>query len=181
MKDGAIFISNLDNTKREVDWVELIQLKKDILWIYDENIGRLNAGFIPHYSFSLKYWEYLTLDSDKLLYEEDRVFYKTGVLVILLCQCVEYNCIPSGNQQVFNRSDLPTIFKYVEDYKPKNGSESRIREKILFGLTIAKSMTEEQLIDNGFEHQDLPEFYDKINAIGDDFMFSYYRSKLKKK
>ena len=181
MKDGNIFISNPDNTKREIDWVELNQLKKDILWIFDENIGQINAGFAPSYSFSLKYWEYLTLDGDKWFYEEDRVFYKTGVLVILLCLCVEYNCIASGDQQVFNRSELPMIIKYVEDYKPQDESESRIREKILIGLRIANSMTEEQLLDTDFEHKDLPEFYENINAIGDDFILSYYQLKLNEK
>lgn len=178
MKEEKIFILKPDNSKQEIDWVELNQLKKDILWIYDENIGQINAGCAPSYSFKLKYWEYLTLDGDKWFYKEDKVFYKTGVLVILLCLCVEYNCIASGDQQVFNRSDLPTILKYVEDYEAKDESENRIKEKILIGLNIANSMTEEQLLDTDFEHKDLPLFYHNINSIGDDFILSYYQSKL---
>ena len=63
-------------------------------------------------------------------------------------------------------------------YKPKDESENRIKEKILIGLNIENSMTAEQLLDTDFEHKDLPLFYDKINPIGDDFILSYYQSKL---
>lgn len=174
-----IFIVKPDNTKHEVDWMELNQLKKDILWIYDENLGQINAAFTPSYSFNLKYWEYLTIDGDKLFCKEDKDFYKMGVLVILLCLCVEYNDITSGDQQVFKRHELPIIIKYIKDFKAKDKYEKIIKEKILIGLNIAISLTKEQLVNSGFEHKDLPKFIENINAIGDYFIISYYKSKIK--
>lgn len=64
--------------------------RKDILWIFDENTGQLNASFVPDYSFSNNYWEYLTLDNDELLPQADMDFYKQGVSIIILCMTVEY-------------------------------------------------------------------------------------------
>jgi len=179
MKKEKIFISKPDNTKHEIDWIELNQLKKDILWIYDENIGQVNAAFAPSYSFKLKYWEYLTIDGDKWFYKEDKDFYKTGVLVILLCLCVEYNDLASGEQHVFKRHELPIIIKYLKGFKTKGKYEKIIKEKILIGLNIAISLTEEQLVNSDFEHKDLPKFLENINAIGDYFIISYYKSKIK--
>jgi len=178
LESESIFIILPNGSKRGIDYLELNQLKKDILWIYDENLGQLNAGFAPSGSFNSNYWEYLTIDGDKWFYEEDKTFCRTGVLVILLCLCVEYNCIASGDQQVFKREELPTIMDYVTYYEVKNTAERRIKEKILMGLNIAISMTPNQLIDTDFEHKDLPQFYENMNEIGDHFMLSYYQSKL---
>jgi hypothetical protein len=180
MKEEAIFISKPDNTKREIDWIELNQLKKDILWIYDENVGEINTGFAPSYSFKLKYWEYLNINGAELFDEEEKDFYRIGTLIIILCFCVEYNCIASGDQKVFDRNELPIILKCVKEFKAKDEPQMRLKEKVIKGLNIALSITERQLQNSDFEHKDLPEFYSNINEIGDDFILEYYQSKLNK-
>ncbi len=141
-------------------------------------MGQLNAAFIPSNSFKLNYWEYLTLKVNEDVLEEERSFFINGVLIILLCQCVEYNCIATGDQAVFNRKDLPIILQFVNEFKPKDDTESIIKEKLTLGLNIALSMTDEQLMNTDFEHENLPYFYKNLNKIGDDIILSYYESKL---
>ena len=53
MAQTNIYFSPND-TKREVDWPELNDLKKDILWIFVENTFQLNAAFVPKENFTKK-------------------------------------------------------------------------------------------------------------------------------
>jgi len=66
LESESIFIILPNGSKRGIDYLELNQLKKDILWIYDENLGQLNAGFAPSGSFNSNYWEYLTIDATRI-------------------------------------------------------------------------------------------------------------------
>lgn len=175
-----MYLIQSDGTEREIDFVELNQLKKDILWIYDENIWEINCAFAPSYSFKMKYWEYLTLNGDKWFYEKEKQFYKIGALIILLCFCVEYNDMAGGDQKVFDRKDLPIITKYVENFAPKNESEIRLKNKVLLGLKMANSLTDRQLLNTEFVHDLADEFYNNLKEIGDDFIASYFEQKIKK-
>ena len=177
MKEGHKYIIQNDGTKREIEFEELNQLKKDILWIYDENIWEINSAFAPSYSFKMKYWEYLTLNGDKWFYEDVQLFYKIGSLIILLCFCVEYNNIASGDQKVFKKYEIPTIIKYVENFEPKNKFETKLKNKVLLGLKIANSITDEQLLNTDFVHDLTDKFYQDLKKIGDDFIASYYKKK----
>ena len=180
MKNTNIYIIQRDGTKREIDFKELNQLKKDILWIYDENIWEINCASAPSYLFKMKYWEYLTLNGDKWFYEEDKQFYKIGSLIILLCFCVEYNNISSGDQKVFKKEELSIVEEYVQNFKPTDEPEKKLKDKVLLGLQIAKSFTDEQLLNTDFEHELNGEFYVDLKEIGTDFIASYYEIKLKR-
>lgn len=180
MKKGYTYIIAGDGTEREIEYEELNQLKKDILWIYDENIWEINCAFAPSYSFKLKYWEYLTLNGDKWFHEEEKQFYKTGVMIILLCFCVEYNDIAGGDQKVFNQTEIPLITEYVKNYVPNDEPELRLKDKVLLGLQIANSLTGKQLINTDFVHELTNEFYINLKEIGNNIITSYYEQKLKK-
>lgn len=179
MKEGYKFTRNLDGTEREIDWKELNQLKKDILWIYDENFGDIVNSFVPPYSFQSNYWEYLTLNGDEWFYEDKKSFYHTGSLMIILCCCSEYIDIEGGNQDVFKRENLPTIIECVEQYYPKNEKEILIKEKILLGLTIAISLTPSNFSDNEFVHERTAEYYKGLNELGNEIIKSYFEEKIK--
>ncbi len=179
MKEGYKFIKSPDGKEREIDWEELNQLKKDILWIYDENFGDIISVFAPDYSFKSNYWEYLTLDGDKWFYDEEKAFYHLGCLMVLLCCCSEYVDIASGSQDVFERDNLPVIKKYVKEYQPRNESEKLIKEKVLLGLSIASSMTPENLMNNEFVHKRTSEYYKGLNELGNKIIKNYYEEKLK--
>lgn len=179
MKEGYKFIKLSDGTEREIDWEELNLLKKDILWIYDENFGDIVNAFVPPYSFKSRYWEYLTLNGDKLFYEDEKSFYHTGSLMILLCCCSEYIDIAGGSQDVFERGNLLVIIEYVEQYRPKNEQEKMIKKKALLGLNIAVSITPENLIDNEFVHERTAEYYEGLNELGNAIIRNYYEEKIK--
>ena len=181
MKNTEIHIIQSNGSQREVDYIELNQLKKDILWVYDENFNQINAAFVPSYSFQLNYWEYLTLNKSKFNNSEDYEFYKIGSLIIILCQCVEYIDVASGDQKVFKKQEIKIIKKYIQNFKPLDESEELLKTKILLGLTIANSITDEQFLNSEFEHILNDEFYTNLNAIGNDFISAYYDQKNKMK
>ena len=179
MKEGAIYLIEPNGEKREVDIIELNQLKKDILWMYDQNIGEMNSAFVPSDSFRSKYWKYLTLDGDKWFYKEEKEFYIIGTLIILLCFCVEYNDIEGGDQGVFSKEEFPEIIKYVGSYESQNSSEQALKDKIMLGLEMANSMTELELLTTDFKHIKQAEFLKDINRIADTFILNYYEEKIK--
>ncbi|KAB2807698.1 hypothetical protein [Phaeocystidibacter luteus] len=180
MKDGYQFITQPDGTSREIDWEELNQLKKDILWLYDENFGEKYGVFVPEYSFRSNYWEYLTLNGDKWFQEDEKAFYRTGCLIILLYFCIEYIDIEAGNQRVFERSTLPEIISYVNGFQPNTEIEKSIKEKVLLGLEISLSMTPENLRDSDFEHERTAEFYNGSHELTDRVIRKYYEEILRK-
>ncbi len=175
-----MFITTIDKQKRVIDWTELNHLKKDILWVFDENTGQLNASFVPDYSFSSKYWEYLTLDDDELLAMTDIDFYRQGILIIILCMTVEYIDTTTGNQKVFGDTAINHIDKYVEAFQTENKNQEALKNLITLGLTIAASMTKEDLLNtDGYDHKDLDKFYAQLNWVDVTFIKSYFNSKTK--
>ncbi len=175
-----MFIRTIDNQKRIIDWTELNQLKKDILWIFDENTGQLNASFVPEHSFSNQYWKYLTLDNDEILSQSDINFYKEGVLIIILCMTVEYMDTTSGNQKVFGDTSIHLIDSYIEMFNALNQNQEKLKFLVRLGLTIAASMTQQDLLDTGeYNHKDLDTFYSQLNWVDTTFIKLYFNSKTK--
>lgn len=177
MTEFYIYIKTLDGQERKIEWEELNQLKKDILWIFDENTNQLNSSFVPDYSFQSKYWEYLTLDGDKWFYEKDRNFYKQGVLIIILCMTIEYIDTVGGNQKVFGQTQLNTIIQYVHNFQQINTNQERLKKIVTLGLDIANSMTESDLINsNSYQHKELDTFYNQTSWVDDNFIKSYFQT-----
>ncbi|MFN7601162.1 MAG: hypothetical protein ACK5R0_07165 [Bacteroidota bacterium] len=141
-----IFLTTKTGNRREIEWVELNQLKKDILWVFDENVGDLHNSFVPDYSFPTKYWEYLRLDGDKYFRDEEKRFYKQGVLIVTLCMTVEYIDTTSGNQHISGGTKIDEIIDYVSDFIPSDNDEKRLKEIVILGLRIAASMTPTDLM-----------------------------------
>ena len=175
-----MFITTTDNQKRVIDWNELNQLKKDILWIFDENTRQLNASFVPDSSFTSKYWEYLTLDNDEILSQADMNFYKEGVLIIILCMTIEYIDTTSGNQKVFGNTEIKDINNYIKAFKTINQNQEKLKALVKLGLTIASSMRQQDLINtDGYNHKDLDTFYSQLNWVDTTFIKTYFSSKTK--
>jgi len=180
MKEGYKFIRTLEGIEKPIEWSDLNQLKKDILWVFDMNVGELNASFIPDGEFQEKYWEYLTLDGDKWFYDEDRDFYKEGVIIILLCMTVEYIDTTGGNQGVFGSTKVSEVIKYVDCYSPSTEKQTRLKEILQQGLKIAESMTPADLVNtDGYDHPEMGNFYPKLSWVSDAFIKEYYRQKIK--
>lgn len=173
-----MFISTIDGQKRVIDWTELNQLKKDILWIFNENTGQLNASFVPDSSFKSKYWEYLTLDGEEVFADID--FYKEGVLIVILCMTVEYIDTSSGNHNVFGDTAIMDISNYIDAFKPTNQKQKQLKAVVLLGLTIAGSMTQADLQNTDeYDHKDLDTFYSQLNWVDATFIKAYFNSKTK--
>lgn len=179
MQDTNIFIEKIDGTKRQIDWVELNQLKKDILWIFDENGGDLHNSFVPAYSFTLPYWEHASIDGGEYFYKDEKNFYREGALIILLCMLAEYMDIQGGSQLVFGDSDLKTINSYVRQFKPSNENQNALKQLVLLGLSIAVTITKEDIARNeDFEHPELNKFLSSLAWVDKTFIQTYYKSKL---
>lgn len=179
MQDTSIFIERLDGSKRPIEWTELNQLKKDILWIFDENGGELHNAFVPNYSFSLPYWEYASINGDKYFYDDQKKFYREGTLIILLCMLAEYVDIPGGSQIVFGGNELKTILSYVRQFEPTNENQNSLKELLVLGLSIAMTITKEDIAKNeDFEHPELGKFLSALTWVNKTFIQPYYKSKL---
>lgn len=179
MQDTDIFIEQVDGTKRQIDWHELNQLKKDILWVFDENGSELHNAFVPDYSFTLPYWEYITLTGDEYFYDEQKQFYREGTLIIILCMTAEYVDIIGGSQLVFGDNKAENILDYIRQYEPVNEKQSSLKELVILGLSIATSITKEDIARNeDFEHPQLRNFYAKLPWVSQTFIQTYYRLKL---
>ena len=175
-----MFIITLDNVKRAIDWTELNQLKKDILWIFDFNTNDLISAFVPELSFKSKYWEFLTLDAEEVLSSEDTIFYKQGVLIVVLCMTIEYIDTTAGNQQVFGETPVQIVSSYVEVFKSDNQNQEKLQRLVTLGLSIASAMTPQELLDtDGYSHKDLNFFYSQLNWVDDTFIKAYFNSKAK--
>jgi hypothetical protein len=178
MQNTNIFVSKLNDIQRQIDWIELNQLKKDILWVFDENGGDLHNAYIPDYSFTLPYWEYVTLNGDKYFYDEQKNFYKEGALIIILCMVAEYVDIQGGSQLVFHDNKIEDILVYINRFEPVNEQQSFLRDIVILGLSIAVSITEEDIARNeDFEHPDLSRFYEKLPLVDKTFIQTYFKSK----
>lgn len=179
MQDTNIFIEKLDETKRQIDWTELNQLKKDILWMFDENGGELHNSFVPAYSFTLPYWEYASIDGDEYFYADQKNFYREGALIILLCMLAEYLDIQGGSQLVFGDNSLTTIDSYVRQFEPSNENQKSLKELVILGFSIAVTITKEDIAKNeDFEHPELNRFLASLAWADRTFIQIYYKSKL---
>jgi hypothetical protein len=179
MQNADIFIEKVDGTKRQIEWAELNQLKKDILWMFDENGSELHNAFVPDYSFTLPYWEYVTLNGGKFFSEEEKQFYKEGSLIIILCMVAEYVDIIGGSQLVFGNNKIDYILDYIKLFEPVNQKQSTLKDLLILGLSIAASITKEDLSRNeDFEHSHMDHFYSKLPWVSITFIQAYYKAKL---
>ncbi len=176
MKELPIFRITYDGKQKEINWVELNQLKKDILWIYDENTNDLFNVFIPKDSFQSKYWEYLSLNGDKFLHEDDKDFYMQGVLIIILCMTIDYTDTQSGNQNIFEGTEIGLIIKCVKGFEPRNKNQEKLKSIVISRLEIANLMTESDFNNKEFEHANLNDFVKELKWIDSEFIKSYYKS-----
>lgn len=172
-----MFLTTLEGVVKALEWSDLNRLKKDVLWVYDMNVGQINAAFLPDNEFKDKYWEYLYIEGDL---DGEENFYKEGVLVILLCMAVEYIDTTGGNQNVFGETKASEITKYVEGYSPANDKHKQLKDILLQGLRIAGSMTPADLVNtDGYEHPEIESFYSKLPWVSQAIIEEYYRQKLK--
>ena len=179
MQEANIYTNKIDGTKRQVSWIELNQLKKDILWIFDENGNELHSAFVPEYSFTLPYWEYISLSGDEWLPENDKNFYISGTLIIILCMIVEYIDIPGGSQSVFGDTKMSDILACVKIFDPSNRNQGDLKEVLQLGLSISATITKADIDKNEeYDHPDLKTFFSKLPWVKSTFISTYYRSKL---
>jgi hypothetical protein len=179
MQDTNIFIQKVDGTTRQISWVELNQLKKDILWMFDENGNELPNAFVPDDSFTLPYWEYVTLEGGKYFSAKENQFYREGALIVVLCMILEYIDIQGGNQLIFGDNTIQDILKYITSFQPIDEKQKGLKELVISGLTIAASITKEDIARNeNFQHAALNDFHAEMAWVSKNFILAYYNAKL---
>lgn len=116
----------------------------------------MHAAFVPDHSFTLPYWEYISLNGDKWFAESDKSFYISGTMIIMLCMVVEYIDIPGGSQSVFGDTNMNDILTYVRRFDPSNKNQVDLKELLVLGLSIAATITAGDIEKNDdFGHPDL--------------------------
>ncbi|RYZ24949.1 MAG: hypothetical protein EOO10_19525 [Chitinophagaceae bacterium] len=179
MQDTNIFVNNKDSSKRQVGWTEFNQLKKDILWIFDENGAELHHAFVPADSFILPYWEYVTINGDQFFQDDEKCFYREGTLVVVLCMIAEYVDIQGGSQAVFGDNKIKDILTCINQFEPANEKQNLLKGIVLLGLSIAANITAEDIAKNeDFKHPDLDRFYMELQWVSKAIIQPYYKAKL---
>lgn len=175
MSRNFAFVTTLNAKKRQVEWNELNRLKKDILLAFVENTNQLNAAWLPSpEDFALPYWEYATLAEDAFMHEEDRVFYRQGSLIVILCMSVEYLDTASGYGQIFGNNKISDIRTCVDLFQPRNEDEKMLKKIVGQGLDMAVSMSPHDRLDSGFEHPDSDAFYPALSWVDKTFIKPYF-------
>jgi hypothetical protein len=170
----SIFI-NTKFGKRKIDWGELHQLKKDILWIYDENAGGMKDPYVPFQSFNARYWEFVTLHTDKILSDHEIKFYKQGALIITLCMAVEFMDTIGGDQQLFGDVSINEVMDYINAFEPIGPDEIKLKETVVLSLSIIGSMTEYDKRNSfGFTHPDMETLDQNLEWVDTTFVKSYF-------
>ena len=179
MNVDNIHIKRNDGSERLIEWAELNQLKKDILWIFDENGAELNNSYIPNESFTLPYWEYLLLEGN-MVNRKQINFYKEGAIIILLSMLSEYIDIPSGNQEVFVSTTISDIVPYADRFQTSNKNQETLKTILLVGLSIAAEISKDNIFSNeDFKNKDLESFHSGLNWVSNTFIIPYFESLLK--
>lgn len=173
---------NIEYIELSRKFIELNQLKKDILWIYSFNTGELNCAFVADNSFDLKYWEYLSFDKKRnLIKDEEERFYLNGCLVILLCYLIEYLDTTGGNQKIFQETKLIEIIEILNHFESMNADQLRLKEILIDGYNLANSMTESELRNSdGFEHPEKEKLFGELKWIDRTFIKSYFKEMIER-
>lgn len=160
---------------------ELIQLKKDILWTYDEHYHAMDNVMIPSDDFCLDYHKYLLLDKEDFYNDDDYNFYINGTLVILLGICIEYIDTLSGDSKTLKRIGINNVEDVINKFTPSQELQSLLKSKILLGLEIAAQIKEEDFLkDEEYYHEKSPSFFNNIYSITDTVIENYYDQKFQK-
>ena len=119
------------------------------------------------------------MNGDKFFYEEDRIFFNQGALIIIIGMTIEYLGTDSGNQKIFGETTITHILNYVDNFIPIIANQKRLKETVKLGLEIANLMTEQDLINTDkFEHKDLDKFNAELFWVDETFIKAYYRTKI---
>ncbi|NIG54510.1 hypothetical protein [Chitinophaga sp. Cy-1792] len=173
------FIKIPGGTKKELEYEEINQLKKDILWIFDENGADLHHAFVPGHSFTIPYWQYMTLHKDVDWVDEEVKFSIAGAMIVTLCMVVEYIDIVGGDQSIFSTTPLAEVLDYTRNFEPADENLHFLKNLLIAGLTIATGITKEDLWKNEpLEGLEIDAFYEKLRQVRERFILPYYQSKL---
>jgi len=165
------YIQPLESDPILLEWKDINEIEKDILWIYANNVKQLNLAFVPYESFTKKYWQYLTIVTS-----EKQDFLRTGCLIIILAMLREYTDIPGGCRLVFHQTPLTEITRYVENFELNNSEAASLKRIALKGLKIASDITTEDLYKNDdLQHPLFDEFTDDLNWVDEIFIQGYLK------
>jgi hypothetical protein len=72
----------------------------------------------------------------------------------------------SGNQKIFGNTPINDIDNCIETFKAINQTQEKLKNLVRLGLTIAYSMTKENLLNtDGYNHKDLDTFYSQLTGV----------------
>ena len=134
---GKRWINTLDGNHKDVPWFELIQLRKDILWAFDENGPFMHSASLYDECFTLPYWEYACLSGDVHFDKRERNFYKEGGIILTIMQTVSYLHTRRYNPHPFGKTPLKEVQEYIEAFTPSNKRQKRLHEIASSGIAVA--------------------------------------------
>jgi hypothetical protein len=175
---SGYYIETIDGVQKEIAWVEINQLKKDILWYFNENCGDPYNTYVPGDSFLLPYWEYLTLSSTLEAQRSKALqFLKEGALILLNGMICEYIPVFTGDKSIFGQTDFSTIEVYVSQFASTTKQQEDLKAITLLGLKVACETDFSNNEEN--PHPQYQDYLAKMVWVDDYFIKGYFRSMMR--
>ncbi len=85
---------------------------------------------------------------------------------------------PAASQLVFGKTKIADISSFIKTFDPVSEKQIKLRDIVLFGLSIVENITQEDIVKNEeFEHPDLDKFYSYLPWVSETFIDPYYKMK----
>lgn len=179
MGETGVFIQNMDGSSIELTWIELNQLRKDILWVFDQNVGDLWNPFVPLDSMTLPYWVYTTLNSDSYSNPAELQFLREGAMIIILCVITEHIDVECADREVFKYYKPETIGHYIHRIEADSEQQEELIALIRSGLRMAADLDNNAYWDEyGYHHPERDAYFAKLGWVNDTFIVPYFRSRV---
>ena len=173
------WVTDLNGEKKVVVTNIVVQLWKDILWVYDQNGAGLHRAVLHEDTFVLPYWEFLNMrfqpgkapdDIDQM--EDDR--YMEGLLIVIIAMTCVWFGRYRNSRKIFGKTPLREIEKYLDLCPTHNQRQERLKLITQRGITLA-IYTEEDTFDESSIQSARIDFSCNLYWVRKEFIEAYFK------
>ena len=172
-----IWIDCLDGSKIDVSPIEIIELRKEVLYVLDQCGANLNEGYLLDTCFAQSYWHYTRVNGDKYFNEEERNFAIEGGLIVTIAMINQFILPDQENRNIFGETPLQEVENYVFEFKSDNKQQQELASIALSGIQLAMAMVDDEVSDVVIEDMKAV-YYEDLPWVGKNFIEPYYKRRL---
>ena len=171
-----IWIDALDGTKIPVAPIEVMELRKEILFVFDQSIPAFEEGYILDECFKRSYWQFTRINGDVDFNDEERSFAIEGGLIVTIALVVQFLEPDYEDREIFDENAAEAL-EYLEAFSSDDPLQQELAQITLFGIQLVITILTSGLSDNDIEELK-EDFYDELPWVTQNFIKPYYLKKL---